>query len=194
VGGAAEPDHLGGVDHGQDLGVALSGGRVPAVPVDATLAVVAVDVARPAVAADGEQLATMVGGNDLGVAGDAVAVKVEQHDVAGFGLPAAPGHVAPLAVVEGLGAAGEAGPAAGLHRRQGDLRALVDVGDEVGAPRLYRAAQVVAERVRAVVAMSVQAAVEAHGGADDLVSGSHLGCSYRRWMVPTATLGAAGPG
>ena len=57
------------------------------------LAVEAVDVARPAVAADGEQHAALVAGDDLGVVGHAVAVPVEEHDVAGFGLPAPPGRV-----------------------------------------------------------------------------------------------------
>ena len=56
--------------------------------VDAAFAVVAVDVARAAVAADGKQLAAVVSGDDLGVVGNAVTLKVEQHDVAGFGLPA----------------------------------------------------------------------------------------------------------
>ena len=107
---------------------------MPAVSVDAALAVVAVDVAWPAVAADGEQLAAVVGGDDLGVVRDAVAVELEQHDVAGLGLPAVAGHVVLAAVVDGGGAVGEAGPESVLHRREGDLRALVDGGDEVTAP------------------------------------------------------------
>src|SRR6266705_1481802 len=163
----------------------MSGGRVPAMAMDAAVAAEAVDVARPAVAADGEQHAALVAGDDLSVVGHAVAVPVEEHDVAGFGLPAPPGRAMLAAVLDGVGAVGEAGPAAGLHRWQGNLRALVDVGDVVTAPRLRGTAQIGAERVRAVVAPAVAGAVEAEGGTGDLVSGSHCqGSSRVRWCVP----------
>src|SRR5260370_792088 len=130
-------------------------------------------VARALVAAEGEQYAALVAGDDLSVVGYAVAVPVEEDDVAGFGLPAPPGRAMLAAVLDGVGAVGEAGPAAGLHRWQGNLRALVDVGDVVTAPRLRGTAQIGAERVRAVVALAVAGAVAAEGGTDDLVSGSH---------------------
>src|SRR6266567_918908 len=151
----------------------MSGGRVPAMAMDAAVAAEAVNVARPAVAADSEQHAALVAGDDLSVVGVVIAVPVEEHDVAGFGLPAGAGRAVLPAVIDGVGAVGEAGPASGLHRWQGNLRALVDVGDEVAAPRLRGTPQIGAERVRPVVALAVASAVEAEGGTDDLVSGSH---------------------
>src|SRR5262249_32743159 len=83
---------------------------------DAAVAAEAVKVARPAVAADGERRAVPVASDDLGVVGDAVAVPIEEHDVTRFGLPAAAGRAVRTAVIDGVRAVGEAGPATRLHR------------------------------------------------------------------------------
>src|SRR5215472_8036005 len=147
---------------------------------DAAVAAEAVKVARPAVAADGEQRAVPVASDDLGVVGDAVAVPIEEHDVTRFGLPAAPGRVVRAAVIDGVRAVGEAGPATRLHRWEGNLRSLVNIGDIVAAPRLRWAAQIGAERVRAVVTLAVAGAVEVEGDTDDLVPGCH------RFRMPLA--------
>src|SRR6266702_4790941 len=173
VGGAAEGDDLRGVDHDQHVVVAYPGGRWPAMAMDAAVAIEAVNVARPAIAADREQRAVPVAGNDLGVVGDAVAVPVEEHDVAVVGLPAVAGRAVRPAVIDGVGAVGEAGPASRLHRWEGNLRSLVDVGDVVAAPRLRGVAQIGAEGVRAIVALAVAVAVVAEGDTDDLVPGRH---------------------
>src|SRR5215469_9143964 len=137
VGRATEVDDLRGVDDDQHRVVTPIDGRRPAVAVDAAFAPETVHVAGPAVAADGEQRAVLVHGSDLGVVGCAVTVPVEEHDVAGLRLPAVAGRVLRIAIVDGVGAVGEASPAARLHRREGNLGTLVDVGDEVAAPRLY---------------------------------------------------------
>jgi hypothetical protein len=61
----------------------------------------------------------LVAGDDLGMVGNAIAMPVEEHDVGGFGVPAVAGRVVPPTAVDGGGAAGEAGAASGLHRREG---------------------------------------------------------------------------